>query len=103
MAMARVGASSIDDGYTGPAAAPRGRARLMRSRWRGECIASQRSLRRCTLSQKSGLLPNTRARMRAVGAVTAPAVIAQFVHVLTLHTDGFGQRTLGQTHGLHEF
>src|SRR5450759_484030 len=52
------------------AAAVRGRARSIRSRSRGECIASQRSLRRCTFSQKSGLLPNTRARISAVGAVT---------------------------------
>src|SRR3546814_15745103 len=49
------------------AALRRGLARLIRSR--GERIASHRSVRRCTLSQKSALLPNTRARMRAVGAV----------------------------------
>jgi len=48
-----------------------GRARLIRWDSRGECIASHRSVRRCTFNQKSGLLPNTRARMSAVGAVTA--------------------------------
>ena len=32
----------------------RGRARLIRSRSRGECIASQRSLRRCAFSQPVG-------------------------------------------------
>jgi hypothetical protein len=39
-------------------------------RWRrsGECRASHRSLRRCTFSQKSALLPNTRASFRAVSA-----------------------------------
>src|SRR6266700_1432163 len=52
------------------AASVKGRARSIRLRSRGECIASHRSLRRCTLSQKSGLLPNTRARMSAVAAVT---------------------------------
>ena len=44
---------------------------MMRLRSCGEFIASHRSVRRCTLSQNSGLLPNTRARIRAVGAVTA--------------------------------
>ena len=48
----------------------KGRARLIRSRSFGVFITSQRSLRRCTLSQNSGLLPNTRARIRAVAAVT---------------------------------
>src|SRR5205807_3753693 len=52
------------------AAAPIGFARSIRSRSRGLFIASHRSLRRWTLSQKSGLLPNTRARMSAVAAVT---------------------------------
>ena len=52
------------------AASVNGRARSIRLRSRGECIASPRSVRRCTLSQKSALLPNTRARMRAVAAVT---------------------------------
>ena len=51
-------------------AALSGRALLIRSRSRGECVASQRSLRRCTFNQNSGLLPNTRASMSAVGAVT---------------------------------
>src|SRR5215217_4848688 len=55
----------------GYAAATSRRARLIRSRSRGEFIASHKSLRRCTFSQKSALLPNTRARMSAVGAVTA--------------------------------
>jgi hypothetical protein len=52
------------------AAAPSGFARSIRSRSRGLFIACHRSLRRCTFSQKSGLLPNTRARMSAVAAVT---------------------------------
>src|SRR6266545_100570 len=47
------------------------RARSIRFRRSGECKASHRSLRRCTLSQKSALLPNTRPSMRAVSAVTA--------------------------------
>ena len=55
----------------GYAAATSRRARLIRSRSRGEFIASHKSLRRCTFSQKSALLPNTRARISAVGAVTA--------------------------------
>jgi protein PsiE len=54
----------------GQAAICNGFARLIRSRSRGLCSASHRSLRRCTFSQNSGLLPNTRARMSAVGAVT---------------------------------
>src|SRR5260221_7106829 len=52
------------------AATPNGFARSILSRSRGSCIASQRSLRRWTFSQKSGLLPNTRASMSAVAAVT---------------------------------
>ncbi len=40
------------------------------SRSFGLFIASQRSPRRCTLSQNSGLLPDTRARIGAVAAVT---------------------------------
>jgi hypothetical protein len=51
-------------------AADTGRARLIRWRSRGGFIAFQRSLRRCTFSQKSGVLPKTRARMSAVAAVT---------------------------------
>ena len=45
------------------AAAPTGFARAMRSRSRGLLIASHKSRRRCTLSQQSGMLPNTRARI----------------------------------------
>ena len=41
-----------------------GRARSIRLRSLGVFIASHRSLRRCTFSQKSGLLPNTRARIK---------------------------------------
>ena len=52
------------------AAAPSGFARSIRARSRGLFIASHKSLRRCTFSQKSGLLPNTRARMSAVATVT---------------------------------
>ena len=53
------------------AAGRTGRARSMRRRRSGECRASHRSLRRCTFSQKSALLPNTRASIRAVSAVIA--------------------------------
>ena len=53
-----------------------GRARSIRLRSLGLFIASQRSLRRCTLSQKSGLLPNTRARMSAIAVRHVPAVVA---------------------------
>ena len=56
--------------YTAQATRFNGRARSIRSRSLSVFITSQRSLRRCTLSQKSGLLPNTRARMSAVAAVT---------------------------------
>ena len=75
----------------------------MRLRSRGECIASQMSLGRWTLSQKSGLLPNTRAGMSAVGAVTVLRSFAQFVDMLALHTHGLCQRGLGKAHRLHEF
>jgi hypothetical protein len=37
----------------------------------GECIASHKSVRRCTFNQNSGPLRNNRARMSAVGAVIA--------------------------------
>src|SRR5947208_1083680 len=33
----------------------------------------------------------------------SPAVVAQFVDVLALHTHGLCQRALGKTHRLHEF
>jgi hypothetical protein len=82
------------------AAAPMGRARLMRSRSRGECIASQMSLRRCTLSQKSGLLPKTRAKDERSRSCHSPAVVAQLVHVLALHTHGICQRALRKAHRL---
>lgn len=52
------------------AAVGKGLARSTRARSSGEFITAQRSLRRWTFSQKSGLLPNTRARMSAVAAVT---------------------------------
>src|SRR5262249_50731143 len=56
----------------GHAAAVRtGLARSMRWRRRGEFSASHRSLRRCTFSQNSALLLNTRASIRAVSAVIA--------------------------------
>jgi hypothetical protein len=67
------------------AASVKGRARSIRFRSRGECIACQRSLRRCTLSQKSGLLPNTRARMSAVAAAHIATIVAQLIDVLALH------------------
>jgi hypothetical protein len=40
---------------------------------RGLCIASHRSRRRWTFDKKSGLLPNTRARISAIAAVPAEA------------------------------
>ena len=51
------------------AAISSGRARSIRCFSLYLCIASHRSVRRCTLSQKSALFPNTRARINAVGAV----------------------------------
>ena len=55
----------------------------MRSRSRGLFIASHKSLRRCTLSQKSGLLPNAREDQRGSRRHIA-AVVAQLVEVLAL-------------------
>ena len=52
------------------AAGANGFARSIRARSSGEFSVCQRSVRRWTFSQKSGLLPKTRARMSAVAAVT---------------------------------
>ncbi|MBP2149848.1 hypothetical protein J2126_002571 [Xanthobacter flavus] len=52
------------------AAGANGFARSIRARSSGEFSVRQRSVRRWTFSQKSTLLPNTRARMSAVAAVT---------------------------------
>ncbi len=78
-------------------------ARSIRLRSRGECIASQRSLRRCTLSQKSGLLPNTRAENESGCRGHVAAIVAQLIDVLALYTHGVGQRALRQADRLHEF
>ncbi len=67
------------------AAAPSGRARSIRLRWRGLFIACHRSLRRCTLSQKSGLLPNNAREDERCRRRHLAAVIAQLVHMLALN------------------
>jgi hypothetical protein len=84
------------------AATVRGRARSIRLRSRGECIACQRSVRRCTLSQKSGLLPNTRARMRAVAAVTLRRSLHSSLTCLRC-TPMASASALRQPDRLHEF
>jgi hypothetical protein len=67
------------------AAAPNGFARSTRLRSRGLFIAAHRSLRRWMLSRKSGLLPNTRARMSAVAAVTLKRISLRGSIVGTRH------------------
>jgi hypothetical protein len=68
----------------------------------GECIASQRSLRRCTLPEVRAVAAhageNERRRRGHVAAIDA-----QFVDVLALHAHGVSQRALRQADRLHEF
>jgi hypothetical protein len=59
-------------------------------------------MRRCTFSQKSALLPNTRASIRAVSAVYCAAAVAQFVDVLARQAHGFSEAALRQAERLHE-
>jgi hypothetical protein len=71
-------------------------------RARGELfIASHRSLRRCTFSQKSGLLLKTRARISAVAAVTVRRLLHNSLTCL-LNAHRLGQRGLRQSHRLQE-
>jgi hypothetical protein len=49
-----------------------GRARSIRFISLGECIAFHKSVRRCTFSQNSALLPKTRARISSKGSNVLP-------------------------------
>ena len=85
------------------AAARSGLARPIRCRSRGLFMACHKSVRRCTLSQKSGLLPKTRAKDERGRRRDLPAVLAQLIDVPALNAHRLGKRDLGQCHRLHEF
>jgi hypothetical protein len=78
-----------------------GRARLIRSRSRGEFMASRKSPRRCTLSQNSGPLPNTRARISAVEAVTLRRALLSSLTCLRCTPVALRQCALRQAHRRH--
>ena len=120
--------TELRTGIARPATASRrarqGRRALDARSSQGDCSASNRSMRRCTLSRKFERLPNTRARMKAVGAVTArrslqswltclrgtPIAAAKAPYVRPrayelLHQDlaDRGRRALGCQHGIAHF
>jgi len=75
----------------------------MRARSWGEFRACQRSVRRWALRQNFRVLPKTRARMRAVGAVTARRSRQSLLASLRGTPHGAGQGALGEGHGVDEF
>ncbi len=83
------------------AAAVSRRARLIRSRSRGECIATHRVAAPLHVQPEIRAVAKHASKDERGRGGHGPAVVAQLIHVLALHADRFCQR-LCQAHRLHE-